>query len=354
MKTRKNSRFCKFETLESRQLMAGDVTATILSGNRLVITEAAGQIGTDNGVSISLVNGKIRVTGDYPAEGGSGISKINGKNFQDFMMPTNAFFNLEVNLGKGNDSVSLPASATLPTFQTMKLNIGNPPPVISASAFVAGGNSINNVPDTDEVWIEAARVKGAVSIYTGEANDRVFMGDFQVGSAGYGNLSIDTGAGSDQVDLQTTSGQPQSLVKGILDLETYDHITELSSNSVNINGIKTNGNLQVRMGDGVDTLLINDTVSLAKMDLKTGGGIDTATLRKITTSQGLFANMGAGNDHLTLDTLTGKATLDGGLGYDELTLRNVSMANVTQYSFDISTLTSKTKPVGTMDSLDVI
>ena len=78
MKTRKNSRFCNFETLESRQLMAGDVTATIMSGDRLVITEAAGHIGTDNGVSISLVNGKIRVAGDYPAEGGSGISKVNG------------------------------------------------------------------------------------------------------------------------------------------------------------------------------------------------------------------------------------------------------------------------------------
>jgi hypothetical protein len=269
------------------------------------------------------------------------------------MMPTNAFFNLEVNLGKGNDSVSLPASAVLPTFQSMKLNIGNPPPVISASAFVAGGNSLFDIPDTDEIWIEGARVKGAVSIYTGEANDRVFMGDFQVGMT-WGNLSIDTGAGSDQVDLQTTSGKPQSLVNGILDLETYDHLAELSSNSVNINGIKTNGNLQVRMGDGGDTLLINDTVSLAKMDLKTGGGVDTATLRYITTSQGLFALMGAGDDHLSLDTLMGKATLDGGLGYDELTLRNVPIANVSQYSFDISTLTSKTKPVGSLDTLDLI
>jgi hypothetical protein len=51
------------ESLEKRELMAGDVTAYVQYGN-LYINEAAKQVGMDNAIQITrLDNGQIRVAG---------------------------------------------------------------------------------------------------------------------------------------------------------------------------------------------------------------------------------------------------------------------------------------------------
>jgi hypothetical protein len=61
----------RFETLEDRRMKAGDIAASVQSGN-LYITEAAGQAGLDNGILISEVSaGVVRVQGIAPSGTGS-------------------------------------------------------------------------------------------------------------------------------------------------------------------------------------------------------------------------------------------------------------------------------------------
>jgi len=79
---RKNRQFC-IEQLEARQMMAGDVAASVDRAGNLFLTEAVGQAGGDNGVLISQIdNTHIRVEGT--ASNGGAKSLINGAAFKDF------------------------------------------------------------------------------------------------------------------------------------------------------------------------------------------------------------------------------------------------------------------------------
>src|SRR5687767_195852 len=99
-KNRQRRKF-SFESLEARQLMAGDVFAAIVGGN-LEIREST--LGQSNGVEISEVTpGIFRVVGRN--QGGLPTT-INGQ--ASFQTPTalGADADLIVNLGGGNDSLN--------------------------------------------------------------------------------------------------------------------------------------------------------------------------------------------------------------------------------------------------------
>src|SRR5262245_54209288 len=91
----------QFESLETRQLMAGNVVATFTDQN-LVIKEDPAQIGLDNAIKFSNLPGAItRVEGLPTADGTKTL--INGEPFMDFQWVRD----LTVKLGSGNDRVEV-------------------------------------------------------------------------------------------------------------------------------------------------------------------------------------------------------------------------------------------------------
>src|SRR4051812_29300617 len=96
-----------FERLESRELMSGNVVASIVNvghGPELFITEAVGEAGAANAVQVSrLPNGQVRVTGDVNS--GGGRTRVNGHAFRDFTLPATG--DLVVDLGAGNDKLQV-------------------------------------------------------------------------------------------------------------------------------------------------------------------------------------------------------------------------------------------------------
>src|SRR4029079_8844341 len=73
----------RMEMLETRQMMAGDVAASVVNGN-LYINEALGQSGLDSGVRVCQVSpGVVRVQGAENNGDGS-TSLVNGHQYQDF------------------------------------------------------------------------------------------------------------------------------------------------------------------------------------------------------------------------------------------------------------------------------
>ena len=329
-----------FETLETRDLMAGDVHA-FAQGNNLFVTEEAGQAGGDNGIFIVQTPEGLRIFGDRP-NGDGPISKVNGNESALFRSNTKPW-SLFVNLGAGNDQVTFDQEST-PLFQKVSLNLGAPPPVATQSARSAAFQvgTVLNPPDVDAVHVGSIRTLGNMSINTGPGEDQVFMGNFQIGKSfsflpifTKGNLSINTGAGEDTVHLQSTTGQPQSKVTGSIDIQTFKSSTETSSSDVFLTGISARGSIAIRTGAGVDTVHLDDTTSRKKIDINMGGGDDTATLINVSSVDTLFARMGSGNDALSVDSVSGFMTLLGAEGTnDRLTTRNVSPGKVTHSGWE--------------------
>lgn len=332
-----------FESLERRELMAGDVTA-VLRGNSIFITEAAGQAGGDNGVFISQTpEGLIKITGDFP-NGDGPQSKVNGGDSVQFRgngRPMSLF----VNFGAGNDQVTFDQEST-PLFNKVTLDLGAPPPV-ATRARTTGlqlGTVITplNPPDVDDVHVGSIRTLGSMTINTGPGEDRVFMGNFQIGESfpflpifTKGNLTINTGAGEDTVFLQSNTGEPQSKVTGAINIQTFKSSGETSASDVFLTDISARGPITVRTGAGVDTVHMDDTTSRKKIDINTGGGDDTATLIRVATVDRLFARMGSGNDTLSVDGVLGRMTLLGEAGdNDRLTTHDVSVQQITHSGWE--------------------
>src|SRR6188472_3066862 len=75
------------EQMESREMMAGDISAYVQNGN-LYINEAKNSIGKDQGVLVTqLANGNIRLQGQDATNSGLTPSKINGAKYADFNIP---------------------------------------------------------------------------------------------------------------------------------------------------------------------------------------------------------------------------------------------------------------------------
>ena len=81
MSKRKHQFQC--ESLEGREMMAGDVTAFV-SGGHLYVQELASEVGQGQAVAISqLSDGRLRVKGLASPDDGA-LSLVNGQAYQDF------------------------------------------------------------------------------------------------------------------------------------------------------------------------------------------------------------------------------------------------------------------------------
>src|SRR5215208_7014274 len=86
---RRNARL-SFDRLESRDLMSGNVLASIVNVGgtpELFITEALGESGAANAVHVSrLITGQVRVQGELNSDGT--VTRVNGRLSQIFSLST--------------------------------------------------------------------------------------------------------------------------------------------------------------------------------------------------------------------------------------------------------------------------
>ena len=300
----RNKQF-KFERLEDRQMMAGDVTAILQSGN-LVISEVSTQAGQANKVWIQgLANGQVRVT---TTPGGS--SKVNGQAFQDFTVPGN----LSVRLGGGDDVLQLGADAAAalampPRFNEVTLDVAGP--------------TISVYSDTDEVRVYGVNSRSSLSINTGKGNDLVQVGGINAtGSVVVGDglgiveaigddLLIATGAGADRVNLAGGA------YRNRIDIQTYANAGENDADRVRFDRVASvRLGVEVRLGGGDDSLNVLDKFAPAGtrglqigggLEIDAGAGNDTIYLRNFVIGQqgqgnidDLYIQAGSGADSLIM------------------------------------------------------
>jgi hypothetical protein len=290
----------RMEQMEARQMMAGDVTASVVNGN-LVLNEAAGQAGLDNAVLISQVApGQISVSSKLAPDGSASL--INGQASQIF----NVSGGLIVNFGGGSDLVIFDGSAP-PTFQDVNLNMGAP----TAQPL--------NTPDVDQVIMFNANIRGSLTVNTGADNDWVFLGNADIGDdVGIDNVTINAGAGSDAVTLKNLHG----IINGSIDIQTFDSLSEVDTDVVVLEKTFAKFNVGIRTGGGDDQLFLNNVTAYQDMTFNMGAGNDSAEITYATVVDDLMAEMGDGGDTLTIkDTglfVGDSAQISGGNGFDNL------------------------------------
>jgi hypothetical protein len=305
MKTHLLRRRGSFESLEQRQLLAGDVLVSVVHGNLKIegdandnqIEIAAGAeahtvviTGLDE-TNLRLVDRETGVPG--PAESELVVSVRGGA---------------KIDLGDGDDAITM----TAPNLRgNLSINTGDgDDQVVVNNATDATVSGLNNGG-------VLAGVRGDLKIRTGAGDDTVIATNALV----RGRLHIDTGSDNDSVELGGVAAENTALSGGFVDASLRGrggvHVSLGDGNDiVNVQGIAAS-HLHLAAGDGDDSVVIAD-VDVHRLSVNAGAGNDD-----VSVADSVFASLGVklgdGDDTLALGGAEAKfALLLGGMGEDTL------------------------------------
>jgi hypothetical protein len=285
----------RMETLERRDMKAGDVAAYLQNGN-LILNEAAGQLGGDNGVQVSqLANGNIRVEGISAA--GGAASLINGQASQEFTVTGGLY----VNFGAGKDKVQF-----APNVLGETVNLGEL--YIDVGAASAAGDE-----DKDFVSLTNFKTRGSLTVLTGASGDQVYISQFTIGDGvGADQAVVRTGAGGDTFMFKSKGD-----VHGSVDVQMFDSLAEVDIDTFSSTGlIGIDRTLTVRTGAGDDYFGVGnmaDPMSQANhlivhrgVTVETGDGVDQVLIAQLVAGTEILDDLlvirsGAGADTVTID-----------------------------------------------------
>lgn len=258
------------ERLENRELMAGNVFATVFN-NTLYITGDANA----NAIDVTSRSGVVYVSGQHTG-GPRGNTLVNGKSEVSI---GNFTGNIQVRLNGGNDTFQLYRVEDR-DFRNIDVDMGS--------------------GELEDVNLASARFSGNVDINSnGSLRSRVSVSHGTVA----GDVKIDTGSGNDWVAVSSSVGR---------DL------------TINTNGNYLTGYEEIYVGPGEGGVIARLKIG-GRLTLNTGDGVDQVSLDRLEVDS-LFASLGAGDDTFSANTVKVKRTVsvDGGSGSDRAHTPNSS------------------------------
>jgi hypothetical protein len=322
-----------FETLEQKQMLAGDVLVSMVGGHLVIEGDEAGnQIaissGSEAGVFViqGLEGTSVKLAdapeGDPPApETGLVVEGVRGRVHVDLdagddtVVVHDAQFRrgLSIAAGAGADTVRIGAAEDASPDEGAEIVADD------ANVVVRGSLAIQTGSEDDAIVVGNASIRGHAAISTGDGDDVVELGDaldvegllpddsLSATLRARHGLSVALGAGNDELTLNNVAAGHVALGGGEGD-DQFD-VHQLTSLALGIHG----GD-----GDGADVVSLSD-LKVRFAGLALGDGVDDVDIVD-SAFTALAVSLGAGDDGLSLQGVTAvHALLHGGDGEaDEL------------------------------------
>lgn len=311
-------RTLRIESLEQKQLLAGDVAVNVLNGvltlegdeldNQVVVSsgEVPGTFVIRGLEGTQLLSGVADPVTEVVVEGvRHGLRASLGEG-NDLLRIVNSSIrgNVAINMGTGDDRVAI---GVLPEMSESDLDVTESPNV------KLGANlAINLGAGNDMAVIQSTVARGALHIVAGEGDDIVRLGRPE----------------------ETTEEETASIVEGEMDRPEFhfrrgvqvrlgDGDDSFAANGLHVNGL----GLNVNGGLGTDSIRVVEThAPILSLDGGQGESSDRVSIQDSATRL-LFVGLGGGDDMLSLGGVkTQLALLYGGPGEaDTLTLLGENM-----------------------------
>ncbi|HEY4311156.1 MAG TPA: hypothetical protein VGN12_17030 [Pirellulales bacterium] len=350
------SRTFRFETLERRALLAGDVTVTVTNHNVLIQSDNQDDTVVIQGTN----NGGIEIT-SYDG------TTINGQNVPFDIPSVN---NLTIKMGDGNDHVAL-ASPIVPTFI---IGGGIPSQPLQQPIDIQGNLSISMGKGTDSVDVDYADISWGMTVGLGSGNSSVNVYNTTVNK----NVDIRGGNGNDSINLSGTpviyytrvSPMPLATPASIIGLGPFQPtppsniVTHVQMVSL---GTIIHGSVSIALGNGGDSIGLSQLRVDGSLMMTTGQGRDVISLGVAPTvftpgSVNLIGTPATTTTPSTNVTIGGVLSLYTGNGGDDISMDSVQAKGivlVTGQGADTVSVANATADVffaslgGGDDSLDV-
>ncbi len=334
----RNTRPVRFESLEDRKLMAGNITANVIN-DELVLT------GDNSANAVEVHQTALNV---YKVKGINGTT-INGKPDKSFIVKAG----IVVDLKGGDDKFEIGGTVFADDVDgRLKIDMGSGRDTVTIGRVQVDGDTIINTgTEGDQVTVGAFASLNKLTVNTGSGDDRVETllstsaqttinmeagNDTFFGSSNFGSLKLDTGIGDDTVDfflanspgsievltgankdkvtlqatianevtVDTAAGDDTVTFKGGLQASSASIKTGSENDRVEFDFATIHGALNVDTADGIDTVVATDTTFEKALSLKTGLGNDVVELNRVTALKSINIDTDKGNDTLTLIDVT--------------------------------------------------
>lgn len=200
-------RKCKFESLETRQMMAGDVVGSVHAGTLTLKGD-----NFSNGITIApgALPNSVLVTGTTV---GGNPTNVNGLPNTGITF-VNVIRGLNIKMGLGNDEVAID---DLTIFGKAKINMGIGVDTVDIdNSRFCKGLDINMGPDADHLIINDTTVDGKLDIDAGQGCDDVTI----IGSL-IGELDVNLGEDNDTLNIANTSVITETTLNGGGGINTF-------------------------------------------------------------------------------------------------------------------------------------
>ena len=374
MVKRNSSRLCAkkpgrrpmfLESLESRAMLAGDISVNVSGGNLIVRGDSAA-----NQVAIlKLDSGEYAVAGfngttvegsadPFIAKGVSGNIDVDLKSGNDLLGVGNdvaGLIALGQSLGFGADIGD--AAALQTQLETLLADAGAPARLnvprnlivrtgggrdgVGISADIGRDISADLGSGNNTLAIVNSTVGDDVIARAGGQNDLVLILDSEIDEV----LDVHLGHGVNTLEVEESSvGQSVIAIMGkhrdvvhLIDSSIEGHVIARTSggdDDVFIHthegsGSEVGGNIDADTGSGSDFVDLDGQVG-GSVNIRTGDHVDEVTLSDLTVRRNVIVLLGSGNDVLFADNVRvrGVATIDAGSGDDEVVLANSDVDKV--------------------------
>ncbi len=282
-----------FEDLESRVMLAGDVTAAFSDGTLTLTGDTAA-----NQVHVLRFFDTIEVvaTDGTSINGGAGIDSISLSQLE----------NLSVDLGTGADVLSVNTFGSAPMRLSGDLDINMSAGADLVALGVRIGSQSGNLNDLV--------VEGEANISLGVGNDTLWMEDVEIGS----------GMDTTVLNLLAEDGNDNMTNLNVtLNGAAIIDLGDGASNSYNGVNLDVNFDLRLRGGDGFDLMLLNN--------------VNVGTVQDPVTQETLNLTLFNGDDLVRLEgplNVQDRLRVVGGQGTD--TVENVALATTQNGPLEIN------------------
>ncbi len=302
----------RYETLEDRSLLAGNVVAVLTEGTLMILGDDAA-----NGVSIvyEVATGKHRVVG---ADLGGSPTTINGGTTPVEFTGAESF---DIRLGDGDDRLDFGAADEIYTRIEKRLTIdmgeGNDECTLGRAGPATGAGVQHHL-----------YVKKGIFVDLGPGDDQLDLANLKTRKS----LTVRGRAGNDDVTFATEftpTGATEPTLFPVLVVGTLHIHTGEGDDELSVLHALVRQHVKVRDPSGVSVVSIIDVRLNEKLDIVTGPQNDQVTI-ELVVADDLQLHTGGGNDDVFINQSRFKRmNVHTGSGADDLTLRNSRTTYVT-------------------------
>jgi hypothetical protein len=292
------------ESLEQRQMLAGDVEAFAIGTVLHVRGDAQ-----DNGIVLrSSSEGVIEVSG-FSRDGEA--TTVN--NFSQ--QPFTKIKEIVVTMNDGNDAVVI---SDLNLSGSISVQMGKGEDVLALGDFDNSGEIVNSSVDN---LLGSTNIGNSIIADMGDGNDTI-VGRGTTAKV----ITLFTGPGSHFIDF---GHDPDNEIPGISATKAMTINASSGEGSMVFEGLAVQS-LSVTSGNGPDQIAMRNSTIAKGIKINANDGTNTLTIEDNVIAKSLSLSAGMGNDHYSLSDLeiSGKVSISDNFGDDTATLQDITAKSV--------------------------